>query len=91
MKHAASIAMLLAGFGTSVIAQPSVDTLRMMAKDLRNGLLVQASLSCNSRKTCSKTVDSCEEAYWLMENCSWGSKLDGDGDGVPCENMCSGG
>jgi hypothetical protein len=48
-------------------------------------------LSCSPRKTCTRTVESCEEAYWLMENCSWGGKLDGDNDGVPCENMCSGG
>ncbi|WP_422121135.1 excalibur calcium-binding domain-containing protein [Paragemmobacter straminiformis] len=48
-------------------------------------------LSCSPRKTCSKTVESCEEAYWLMENCSWGGKLDGDHDGVPCENVCPGG
>lgn len=48
-------------------------------------------LSCTPRKTCSRTVNSCEEAYWLMENCSWGARLDGDHDGVPCENMCPGG
>lgn len=48
-------------------------------------------LSCSPRKTCSKSVESCEYAYWYMENCSWGRKLDGDHDGVPCENMCSGG
>lgn len=49
------------------------------------------SLSCSPRKTCSKTIASCQEAYWFMENCSWGGKLDGDNDGVPCENMCPGG
>lgn len=48
-------------------------------------------LSCSPRKTCSRSVESCEAAYWYMENCSWGGKLDGDNDGVPCENMCSGG
>lgn len=48
-------------------------------------------LSCSPRKTCSRTVESCDEAYWLMQNCSWGGKLDRDDDGVPCENMCPGG
>jgi hypothetical protein len=48
-------------------------------------------LSCSPRKTCSRTVESCEEAYWLLQNCTWGGKLDGDNDGVPCENICPGG
>lgn len=52
---------------------------------------ILVGLSCSPRRTCSRTVESCEEAYWLMENCSWGGKLDGDHDGVPCENMCPGG
>ncbi|MDB5657684.1 MAG: nuclease [Cypionkella sp.] len=90
-ERAATIAMLLAGLGTNVMLQPNLVTLRLPAKKLRRRLLVQASLSCNPRKNMSKTVGSCEKAHWLMENCSWGSKLDGDGDGMPCENICSGG
>ena len=54
-------------------------------------LRLAQSWSCGPRKTCSKTVESCEEAYWLLENCSWGGKLDRDGDGVPCETLCPGG
>jgi hypothetical protein len=48
-------------------------------------------LSCSPRKTCSRTVENCEAAYWFMEHCSWGGKLERDNYGVPCENMCSGG
>ena len=51
-------------------------------------LSVASDYSCSPRKTCSRTVRSCDEAYWLLRNCSWGSKLDRDGDGVPCENLC---
>ena len=91
MKRTSTIAAFLVGLAASAIAQPSTEPLNLSAKDLANVFLVKASLSCSPRKTCSKTVDSCDEAYWLMENCSWGQKLDGDGDGVPCENMCSGG
>lgn len=45
------------------------------------------SWSCEPRKTCGK-IRSCEEARWYLENCSWGGKLDGDGDGSPCEQLC---
>ena len=90
MKRILTVSAFLAGIATSAVAQPSAAPLSLSAKDLRDVFLITASLSCSPRKTCSKTVDSCDEAYWLMENCSWGDKLDGDGDGVPCENMCSG-
>lgn len=52
---------------------------------------VNGGYSCSPRKTCSKTIRSCEEAYWLLNNCSWGGALDRDNDGVPCENLCPGG
>lgn len=35
--------------------------------------------------TC-KTVSSCEEAVELW--CGGYSRADGDGDGIPCENVC---
>ncbi|TIU12347.1 MAG: excalibur calcium-binding domain-containing protein, partial [Mesorhizobium sp.] len=31
---------------------------------------------------------SCDEAQWYLHNCSWGRKLDRDGDGVACETLC---
>ncbi|WP_406737128.1 excalibur calcium-binding domain-containing protein [Thioclava sp. GXIMD4215] len=49
-----------------------------------------ASYSCSPRKTC-KRISSCEEARWLLANCSWGGALDRDSDGVPCETLCPGG
>lgn len=42
---------------------------------------------CQPRKTCSK-IDSCDEAMWYLQNCSWGGKLDRDSDGRPCESLC---
>lgn len=42
---------------------------------------------CQLRRTCSK-ISSCEEAMWYLEHCSWGRKLDRDGDGRPCESLC---
>ncbi|WP_235919196.1 excalibur calcium-binding domain-containing protein [Aureimonas psammosilenae] len=39
-----------------------------------------------SRRTC-KSVSSCEEAVALW--CGGYRRADGDGDGIPCENVCS--
>ncbi len=49
-----------------------------------------ASYSCSPRKYCTQ-MSSCAEARWALQNCSWGSALDRDGDGVPCETICSAG
>lgn len=49
--------------------------------------LVAQSWSCQPRKTCGK-IGSCEEAEYYLYNCAWGGKLDGDGDGAPCEKLC---
>ena len=35
--------------------------------------------SCSPRRTCGE-IGSCSEATWLLRNCSWGGKLDRDGD-----------
>jgi hypothetical protein len=42
--------------------------------------------SCQGKTYCSE-MSSCEEAQFYQSNCS-GTKMDGDGDGVPCEDMC---
>lgn len=48
----------------------------------------QASgLSCTPRRTCSQ-ISSCSAARWYLASCSWGSRLDRDNDGRPCEAMC---
>lgn len=44
---------------------------------------------CDGRQHCSQ-MKSCEEAKWFLRNCA-GTKMDGDGDGIPCEgqgNLC---
>lgn len=43
--------------------------------------------SCEPRRYCSQ-ISSCDEAQWYLHNCSWGRKLDRDGDGVACETLC---
>lgn len=43
---------------------------------------------CDGRQHCSQ-MTSCEEAKWFLQNCS-DTKMDGDGDGIPCEDKCGG-
>lgn len=46
-----------------------------------------SSANLNCRATPSSSADSCEEAYHYLNDCGVG-RLDGDGDGVPCESIC---
>jgi endonuclease YncB( thermonuclease family) len=47
------------------------------------------TVSCGSKRYC-KQMASCAEATTYLRQCRLLS-LDGDGDGVPCESLCSGG
>ena len=47
-----------------------------------------AQFSCDGRIYCSQ-MTSCEEAEYFLENCP-GVKMDGEGDGVPCERRWCG-
>ena len=42
--------------------------------------------TCGSKRYC-KEMSSCEEARFYLEECGL-SRLDGDGDGIPCESLC---
>jgi len=46
------------------------------------------TFSCNGKVYCSE-MTSCEEARFYQNNCP-GTKIDGDGDGVPCESQWCG-
>jgi len=41
--------------------------------------------SCDGRVWCSD-MTSCDEAKFFIRNCQ-GTKMDGDGDGIPCESQ----
>lgn len=44
-----------------------------------------ANFQCDGRKYCSQ-MTSCAEATYFLKNCP-GVKMDGNGDGVPCEKQ----
>lgn len=43
---------------------------------------------CDGRQHCSQ-MRSCEEATWFLQNCP-NTKMDGEGDGIPCEDQWCG-
>lgn len=45
-----------------------------------------AAFRCGERRYCSE-MRSCEEAMFHFRVCGL-RRLDGDGDGVPCERLC---
>ena len=47
-----------------------------------------AGFRCDGRQHCSQ-MKSCAEAKYFLANCP-GVKMDGDGDGVPCEEQWCG-
>lgn len=60
------------------------------AESARPQLPAEPAFRCDGRLHCSQ-MTSCGEAQFFLRNCP-GVKMDGDGDGVPCEQqLCSGG
>jgi hypothetical protein len=47
-----------------------------------------SSYRCDGRKRCSQ-MSSCAEAKFFLNNCP-GAEMDGDGDGIPCEDQLCG-
>ncbi len=48
----------------------------------------QTIYRCDGREYCSQ-MNSCEEAKYFIKHCPY-TKMDGDGDGIPCENQWCG-
>ncbi|WP_288841844.1 thermonuclease family protein [uncultured Deefgea sp.] len=46
-----------------------------------------AGFTCGQKRYC-KEMSSCEEAKFYLRQCG-ATKIDGDGDGVPCEKLCN--
>lgn len=47
---------------------------------------LDTGFSCGGKSVC-RQMNSCDEAYHYLNQCGVG-RLDGDGDGVPCESIC---
>lgn len=66
--------------GSSNAVVPSLDP----PKSTRSGSA--GSWSCGNKDFC-KQMTSCDEAKFYLKHCGV-AKLDGDGDGLPCDNLC---
>jgi hypothetical protein len=44
------------------------------------------TFSCGNKRTC-KEMTSCDEAKFYLNKCGL-KRLDGDGDGIPCNGLC---
>jgi len=69
-----------AGRGSEVAAPAGQPLL-----DLAPSRAATASYVCDGRQHCSQ-MTSCAEATYFLKNCP-GTKMDGDHDGVPCEDQ----
>jgi hypothetical protein len=88
-RHVSGVAVALMVLTLPVgKADPSQTGGAIAATDVGRRLMeIAQGYSCSPKLTCGR-ISSCEEARWLLTNCSWGGKLDRDGDGVPCEDIC---
>lgn len=56
----------------------------ILAQTIVSQQVVQQNFSCDGRQHCSE-MRSYEEALYFLKNCP-NTKMDGDRDGIPCEN-----
>ena len=52
----------------------------------RRSQRAEGSFQCGSKRVC-RQMDSCAEANFYLNQCGL-TRLDGDGDGIPCESIC---
>jgi cold shock CspA family protein len=52
----------------------------------RDSLREHPEFKCEPKKTYCSEMSSCAEAYFHQERCG-GTKMDGDNDGIPCEQQ----
>ncbi len=72
----------------AAINPPRPEKLTPTTSSLPAASTLSGSFSCDGRKHCSQ-MKSCAEAKYFLANCP-GVKMDGDNDGIPCEEQwCS--
>lgn len=63
----------------------SIDNSKTSSKDIPKNS--ENKFSCNTAKSTCSQMKSCKEAYFYLNQCGI-YKLDGDGDGIPCNTIC---
>lgn len=75
-----------AGSGEFVDAGESSEIAQLLDQEAASD--TRSPYHCDGREYCSQ-MTSCEEAEYFLANCP-GVKMDGGGDGVPCEKQWCG-
>jgi len=64
---------------------PAVDMPQIQGAQTPAAPVAANNYVCDGRQHCSQ-MHSCEEATWFIRNCP-NTKMDGEGDGIPCEQQ----
>jgi hypothetical protein len=67
------------------VSEPADEDISAGAMSHASPPLPTRSHRCDGRMYCSQ-MTSCEEATYFLNNCP-GTKMDGNGDGIPCERQ----
>jgi len=85
-----ALALGLAGFVYQQFARvPGATELQMESRSASDALSESPEFQCEPKKTYCSQMSSCAEAYFHQNKCG-GTKMDGDGDGIPCEDQWCG-
>ncbi|MCP4341422.1 MAG: hypothetical protein GY799_21705 [Desulfobulbaceae bacterium] len=71
-----------------LVVSVSKNEVKNLKRLIQNGPVQSANYTCRGKTHCSQ-MTSCEEARFYLRNCP-GTKIDGDGNGVPCEKQWCG-
>ena len=83
----ALVLLIAGGWAVATLrgADPGAPPAPHVAKPLPVATLEDSSFACDGRDRCPQ-MRSCAEARWVLRHCP-GTKMDGDGDGIPCETQ----
>jgi cold shock CspA family protein len=77
---------LLIGAGSTIFNYFQSGSIQKVSAGIQHSNTSNSSrYTCKGKTRCSE-MTSCEEAEFYIRNCP-GTKMDGDGDGVPCESQ----
>ena len=79
------VALLIGAVGTIFNYFESGNVQRVSAGTQHSNTSHSSKYTCAGKTRCNQ-MSSCEEATFYQQNCP-GTKMDGDGDGIPCERQ----
>lgn len=89
-NYSGLIVMAIFGFLILNLMSPKNSSIRSSGQGISKPLISpdNQNFQCSGKSKCSEMA-SCEEAIYYLKNCP-GTIMDGDGDGLPCEDQWCG-